>query len=167
MAWIDILPKPARGLKPKKLRDLERQRSDNFDTVDKECPGQPKKLENDELEALLDQDSCQTQNELTESLTVDRSIISKCLNVLDMIEKQGNWMSYELMRMLNGERAFCIVSSLQFKNGCTTIILSVKNLEVCLLMHQHRWQSRTFMVRTPALYLAEPAWCVLSAALTQ
>ena len=33
-----------------------------------ERPGQPKKLEDEELEALLDEDRCQTQEELTESL---------------------------------------------------------------------------------------------------
>ena len=43
---------------------------------DKEHLGQPKKFENEKVEALLDQDPSQTQ-ELTESLNVDQSTISK------------------------------------------------------------------------------------------
>ena len=34
-----------------------------FDIEDKECSGKPKMYENAELEELLDQDSCQTQEE--------------------------------------------------------------------------------------------------------
>jgi len=39
---------------------------------DKERSGQPKKLEDEELEALLQEDSCQTLKELSETLNVDR-----------------------------------------------------------------------------------------------
>ena len=41
-----------------------------------ERPGQPKKYEDAELEGLLDQDSCQTQEELAETLGVTQSSIS-------------------------------------------------------------------------------------------
>ncbi|GIY88126.1 transposase [Caerostris darwini] len=53
-------------------------RSSYFDTVDKECPGLPKKFDSDELEALLDQGSCPTQDELSESLNVNPIAVSKC-----------------------------------------------------------------------------------------
>ncbi|GFU40778.1 mariner Mos1 transposase [Trichonephila clavipes] len=49
-----------------------------------------------ELEALLNQDSCQTQQELSESLGVTQQAISKRLKVMGMIQKQGNWVPYEL-----------------------------------------------------------------------
>jgi len=48
------------------------------------------------LEALLDEDLCQTQKELAESLGVVRSTISMRLKALGMIQKQGNWIPYEL-----------------------------------------------------------------------
>jgi len=53
-------------------------------------------VEHAELEALLDEDPCQTQEELAESLGVVQSTISMCLKTLGMIQKQGNWIPYEL-----------------------------------------------------------------------
>ena len=46
---------------------------------DEESPGLPKKFEDQELEALLDEDCCQTQEELAESLGVTQAAISKRL----------------------------------------------------------------------------------------
>ena len=40
-----------------------RFKSGNFDLEDEERPGQPKKFEDEELEALLDEDPSQTQEE--------------------------------------------------------------------------------------------------------
>ena len=48
------------------------------------------------MEALLDEDPSQTQNELAESLGVDHTTVSKRLKALGMIQKQGNWVPYEL-----------------------------------------------------------------------
>lgn len=48
------------------------------------------------MEKLLNEDPCQTQDELTETLGVDRSTISKRLHALGMISKQDNWVPYEL-----------------------------------------------------------------------
>lgn len=52
--------------------------------IDKERPGQPKKFEDGELEALLE-DSCQTLKELSEILNVDESTVSKRLKTMGMI----------------------------------------------------------------------------------
>jgi len=52
--------------------------------------------EDAELEALLDEDSCQTQKELALTLVVTQQIISYRLKSLGMIQKQGNWVPYEL-----------------------------------------------------------------------
>ena len=73
---------------------LEKQNND-FDVNDKERPGQPKKFENGELEALLQEDSCQTLKE-SETLNVDESTVSKRLKAMGMIQKLGNWVSHEL-----------------------------------------------------------------------
>jgi [histone H3]-lysine36 N-dimethyltransferase SETMAR len=69
---------------------FRRYKKGDFDTEDKERPGQPKKFGDEELEALLDQDPSQTQEELAESLIVDRSTISRRLKAIGMIQKQGN-----------------------------------------------------------------------------
>ena len=52
---------------------------------DNERPDYPKKIEEEELETLLDEDPCQTQDEMAESLGVDRSTIPRLLHILGMI----------------------------------------------------------------------------------
>ena len=74
---------------------------------DKERPGQPKKFEDEELEALLDEDCCQTQEGLAESVGVTRAAISKRLNAAGYIQKQGNWVPHEL-KPRDVERRFCM-----------------------------------------------------------
>jgi len=47
-------------------------------------------FEDAELEALLEQNSCQNQEELARPLGVTQETISKHLKVMGMIQKQGN-----------------------------------------------------------------------------
>ena len=56
-------------------------KNNDFD-VEKEHSGALKQFEDEDLEALLDEDSYQVQAELAESLR--------------MIQKQGHWVLYEL-----------------------------------------------------------------------
>ena len=48
----------------------------DFSLKDEEHPGQPKTFEDEELEASLDEDCCQTQEKLAESLGVTQAAIS-------------------------------------------------------------------------------------------
>ena len=84
-----------------------RFRSGDFDVEDKERPGQPKKFEDEELEALLDEDPCQTQEELALSLGVTQATISRRLKAAGYIQKQGNWVPHEL-KPRDVERRFCM-----------------------------------------------------------
>ena len=69
----------------------------DFDVEDRYSGGREKVFEDAELEALLDQDSCQNQKELARSLGVtSQQAISKRLKVMRMIQKQENWVPYEL-----------------------------------------------------------------------
>ena len=63
--------------------------SGNFGFKDEERPGQPKKFEDAELEALFDEDCCQTQEELAESLGVTQAAISKRLKAFEVQYKLG------------------------------------------------------------------------------
>ncbi|KAG5318081.1 MOS1T transposase, partial [Pseudoatta argentina] len=68
-----------------------RFKAGDFDLDDKERPGQPKKFEDNDLQALLNENSCQTLKELSTSLEVDFSTIGKRLKSLGMIQKEGHW----------------------------------------------------------------------------
>ncbi|UYV75796.1 hypothetical protein LAZ67_13001380 [Cordylochernes scorpioides] len=72
----------------------------------RERGGRPIKFEDAELEALLDEDSSQTQEELAETLGVTQQAISNRLKVMGMVQKQGNWVPYEL-KPGNIERHIC------------------------------------------------------------
>jgi len=78
------------------LKWFARFKSGDFDLEDKERPGQPKKFKDEELEALLEENSSQTLEELSTSLGVDLSTVGKRLKALGMIQKEGNWVPYEL-----------------------------------------------------------------------
>jgi len=67
----------------------------DFSVEDKPCSGQPKKFEDKELEVLLEEDQNQTQEELAESLGVTQQAVSR-LRAMGMIQKQENWVPYEL-----------------------------------------------------------------------
>lgn len=73
-----------------------RFKSGYFDLDDKERPGQPTKFEDKELEDLLEENSCQTRQELSTSLEIDLSTAGKRLKALRMIQKKGNWVPCEL-----------------------------------------------------------------------
>ena len=81
-------------------------KSGDFGLEDEECPGQPKKFKDEELGALLDEDCCQTQEKLAESLGVTQAAISKRLKAAGYIQKRGNWIPHEL-KPKDVERRFC------------------------------------------------------------
>ena len=72
-----------------------RFKSGDFGLDDEERPGQTKKFEDEELKALLNEDCCQTQEELAVSLGVTQAAISKGLKAAGYIQKQGNWVPHE------------------------------------------------------------------------
>ena len=73
-----------------------RFKNGDFDVEDQHSDRREKVFEDAELEALLEQDSCQNQEELARLLGVIQQAISKRLKAKEMIQKQGNWVSYEL-----------------------------------------------------------------------
>jgi len=56
----------------------------------------PKKFEDSELQALLDEDDAQTQQQLADQLKVTRESISIRLKAMGKIHKVGKWVPHEL-----------------------------------------------------------------------
>ncbi|KAG5327098.1 MOS1T transposase, partial [Pseudoatta argentina] len=75
---------------------FRRFKNNDFELEEKERSGAPKKFQDKELEQLLDEDPSQTLSELGKILQVDESTVSKRLKGLEMIQKQGHWVPYEL-----------------------------------------------------------------------
>ena len=57
----------------------------DFSLEDNERPRQPKKFEDEELEALLDEYCCQIQDEFAKSLGITQAAISKRLKAAEYI----------------------------------------------------------------------------------
>jgi len=72
---------------------FQKFKNGKFDVEDKEHSGRPKVYKNAELEALLDEDSCQTQKEFVLTLGVTQQTISYRLKSLGMIQKQREFGS--------------------------------------------------------------------------
>ena len=76
---------------------IQRFKNGQFDVEDRHSGAREKVFEDaKKLEALLEQDSCQNQEELARSLGVTQQAILKRLKTMGMIQKQGNWVPYEL-----------------------------------------------------------------------
>ena len=70
--------------------------ADAGEVEDRHGGGKENISEASELEALLAGDSCQTQEELAEPLGLTQQDIFKRLKAMGIIQKQGNWVPYEL-----------------------------------------------------------------------
>ena len=75
---------------------FRRFKDSDFDVGDRPHEGKPRTFEDAELETLLDEDLCQTQEELGSALGVTCQAISKRLHALGMIKKQGTWVPHSL-----------------------------------------------------------------------
>ncbi|GFT92622.1 mariner Mos1 transposase [Trichonephila clavipes] len=107
---------------------FRRFKNGDFEVENQHGGGREKSFEDAELEALLDQDSCQTQQELSGSLGVAQQAISERLKVMGMIQKQGIWVPYEL-----NDVCLLVNSCLQGKDGrdfCLALRLRTKNVWV-------------------------------------
>ena len=65
----------------------------NFDLSDKEHEGAQKRFEDEDLEAIFDEDPCQSETQLAEALNVIQQCILKRIG---MIQRNGNWLSHDL-----------------------------------------------------------------------
>ena len=157
---------------------FQRIKSGVFNVEDRHGGGEEKIFEDSELEVLFAGDSCQTREKLAESLRVTQQDISKRLKPMRMIQKQGNWVLYELkardveLRFLclwtaaldRIERGFYMASWSATKNGSTMMIPSAENHGEYPDIPLCRRPDRIFTV--PRLYSEfgriSLVWCIMS-----
>ena len=63
---------------------------------DKKRENRPRKVEDCQLQALLDDDDTQSQNMLAEQLGVSQAAISMRLHAMGKVQKIGKWVPHEL-----------------------------------------------------------------------
>ncbi|XP_018402624.1 PREDICTED: uncharacterized protein LOC108779663 [Cyphomyrmex costatus] len=71
-------------------------KSGDFDVRNEERGKPPKKFEDRELQALLDEDDAQTQQQLADQLNVTQETVSRRLKSMGKIQKVGKWIPHEL-----------------------------------------------------------------------
>jgi len=121
-----------------------------------------KKIRRQRIRGILEKDQNETQEELAESL-VTQQAVSVRLRGMGMIQKQGNWVPYEL-KLRDVERRFftceqliqrqqrkifCIGLWLEMRSGYSTTRRKNTMLSSINRCHrsQHQHYDRTFMVR--------------------
>jgi [histone H3]-lysine36 N-dimethyltransferase SETMAR len=77
-------------------RWFQRFRDNDFDVRNKERGKPPKKFEDTELEAILDEDDTLSQKQMAAMLNVSQQTISDRLKAMGKIQKCGKWVPHEL-----------------------------------------------------------------------
>lgn len=75
---------------------LTRFNAGQFDLNNLPCGHQPKRFEDHQLQALLDEDPTHTQNQLAAALNVTQQAVSKRLSDMGKIQKEGKWVPHDL-----------------------------------------------------------------------
>lgn len=87
---------------------FRRFKSGDYDVSDRAKPGGPKKYEDADLQALLDEDPNQTQKQLAEVLEVTQESISRRLKAMGKIQKVGRWIPHSLNdRQMENRKLTC------------------------------------------------------------
>ena len=63
---------------------------------DKKRENRPRKVEDYQLQALLDEDDTQSQEMLAEQLSISQAAISMRLHAMGKVQKIGKWVPHEL-----------------------------------------------------------------------
>lgn len=84
----------------------------DFDLSDKEHTGRKPQMEPDELQALLDEDACQSTRELAEKLGVSQPTVVRRLHDMGKIQKSGRWVPHTLSEVNINQRLTTCISLL-------------------------------------------------------
>lgn len=106
-------------------RWYQKFRQGDFSLEDKPRTGRPQKFEMDELQALLNINSAQTEKELAEQLGVTRQAISVRLHAMGKVQKEGRWVSHKLSEDNKNQRrdtALSLLSKFRKKDFLHKII---------------------------------------------
>jgi len=84
-------------------------------TRNEECGKPPKKFEDSELQALLDEDDAQTQQQLVDQLNMTREAISIRLKSMGKIQKMRKWVLQLNERQQENRKTTCEMQLARYK----------------------------------------------------
>jgi len=79
-------------------RRYQKFRQEDFSLEDEQRAGRPERIETDELQALLDINSAQTEKKLAKQLGVTQQAISVRLHTMGKVQKKDRWVLHELSK---------------------------------------------------------------------
>jgi len=85
-------------------RWYQKLRQGDFNLEDVQRSGRSHRIEMDEMQALLDINSAQTEKELAEQLGVTQQAISVCLHTMRKVQREGRWIPHELSEVIKNRR---------------------------------------------------------------
>lgn len=89
-------------------RFFKRFKNDNFSIKDDERPGRSSAFEDQEIQALLNENACQTQKQLALQLGVAQQTVSDRLKAMGKILKEGKWVPHKLDdRQIENRKVVC------------------------------------------------------------
>ena len=98
---------------------FRRFNDDNFDLSNKKRENRPRKVENCQLQALLDEDDTQSQKMLAEQLGVSQAVISMRLHAMGKVQKIEKWVPHELNdRQMKRRQNTCQILLARQKKSC-------------------------------------------------
>jgi len=109
-------------------------RQGHFSLEDEPRAGRSQKIETNELQALLNINSAQTEKELAEQLGVTQQAISVRLHTMGKVQKKGRWVSHELSEGNQNRRrdiALILLSKFRKKDFLHKIITGDEKWILC------------------------------------
>jgi len=131
-------------------RWYQKYRQGDFNLEDEPRAGRPQKIETNELQALLDINSAQTEQELAEQLGIRQQAISVCLHTMgrkadgfrmNCPNNKNGVTLHSLCFQSSGKKIFCTKSLQAMTSGFFMIILNVENHGLTLINLRHQRQS--------------------------
>jgi len=98
------------------LSDLKNSKVMILNVRNEERGKSPKKFKDSELQALLDEDGAQTQQQLADQLNVTREVVSIRLKSMRKIQKMEKWVPHELNeRQQENRKTICEMLLARYK----------------------------------------------------
>ena len=94
---------------------FKKSKSDDFDVRHEEREKLSKKFVDSELQALLDEDDAQTQQQLADQLNVTREAVSIRLKSMGKIQKMGKWVPQLNERQQENRKTTCEMLLARYK----------------------------------------------------